>query len=507
MTASNLQLLVRHTKPKAKVSVILLDWGVRESFHSIRYLNEQSVQRDLYEVIWIEFYDRLPVELRQLAITSGPPALDTWLVMGYPGNTHYHKHRMYNAGIVLAHGQICVFCDSDAVFLPTFIDSIIKGFEQRPNAAIHLDEVRNYSKRYYPFNYPSITDILDNGCVNWTGKTTTGLDNIPDILHTANYGACMAARREDLIRIGGADEHIDYLGYICGPYELTFRLVNFGREEHWLRNEYIYHLWHPNTSGCNIEYKGPDDGRGMSLPAIQSRADGRVAPLKENPAIQRLRAGEAADADQLLRLLVQEGDEAWKVQDAPDESASALSTETHLGFSVTCYRNTWYAVPRAAGSFDPIKVQNQQYAQCYTASTRSALLMQISEREVTLGQTLVEVLRRLPLPRPVKRCGKWMLGFSRGRMHKPSTFSSSELVPHLVEEGYRGFNIVCCAGVWYGLGQEEGGFDAAKLQRGQYERCIVGASLEAIRAGIRARQRLYKRALRFARTCIARARA
>jgi hypothetical protein len=37
----------------------------------------------------------------------------------------------------------------------------------------------------------------------------------------------MAARRRGLLAIGGADEHIDYLGYMCGPYELTFRLMNY----------------------------------------------------------------------------------------------------------------------------------------------------------------------------------------------------------------------------------------------------------------------------------------
>jgi hypothetical protein len=487
------------------VSVILLDWGVRESFHSIRYLNEQSVPREQYELIWVEFYDRKPKELWHWVETEGLPVLDTWLVMGYPNNTHYHKHRMYNAGIVLAQGQICVFCDSDAIFLPTFIDSIVKGFAQGPNAAIHLDEVRNYSKRYYPFNYPPLADILDEGCVNWTGTTTTGLDNSADMLHTANYGACMAAWRHDLLRIGGADEHNDYLGYICGPYELTFRLVNLGREEHWLRNEYIYHMWHPNTSGCNIEYKGPDDGRGMSLPAIQSRTDGRVEPLKENLAIQQLRTGSQGDADRLLTLLVQEDDDTWMVHDGGNEAATP--SEIHLGFSVNCYRNTWYAVPREEGPFDPIKVQNQQYTQCYSASNRADLLGQLSERQVTVGRTLIHALRRLPIPRRVKRYGKWLLGINRGKMHQRSSFSSKDSFPHLVEEGYRGFNIVCCGGTWYGLGQEEGGFDVAKLQQGQYGRCIVGQSLEAVRAEIRVQQRLHKRAMRFAKRCISKIRA
>ena len=261
-TNCNMQLLINHATGQAKVSIILLDWGVRESFHSIHYLHKQTVAREKYELIWVEFYDRKPDELVRLAKSEPGPMLDKWLVMGYPEKVHYHKHRMYNAGIVLAHGEICVFCDSDAMFEPTFVETILKAFEERPNAVIHLDEVRNSSKRFYPFNYPAVSEVLRKDCLNWTGKTTTGLDNNPDMLHAANYGACMAARRDDLIRIGGADEHIDYLGYICGPYELTFRLTNLGREEHWLQSEFLYHVWHPNTSGCNVEYKGPEDGKG-----------------------------------------------------------------------------------------------------------------------------------------------------------------------------------------------------------------------------------------------------
>jgi len=135
-----MQLLVHRPKPAARVSVILLDWGVRESFHSIRYLNEQTIARDQYELIWVEFYERKPPQLVQLMDATDSAALDTWLVMNYPDKVHYHKHRMYNAGIVLANGQICVICDSDAIFTPTFIENIIKAFEERPKR-------RNSSRR------------------------------------------------------------------------------------------------------------------------------------------------------------------------------------------------------------------------------------------------------------------------------------------------------------------------------------------------------------------------
>ena len=71
----NMQLVVNHRKPRAKVSIILLDWGIRESFHSIRYLNTQTVPRDQYELIWVEFYDRKPPDLVRLTMLSSLYAL------------------------------------------------------------------------------------------------------------------------------------------------------------------------------------------------------------------------------------------------------------------------------------------------------------------------------------------------------------------------------------------------------------------------------------------------
>src|SRR6516165_7000899 len=153
---SSLEFIVDHARPDAKVSVILLDWSVRESFHSLHYLNRQSADRSQYELIWIEFYDRKPaalLEAVQAAEAAGRPLVDKLVVMNYPRDVIFHKHRMYNLGIVLAQGDICVICDSDAMFTPNFIPSIMTAFQQHPRSALHLDEVRSVSRRFYPFNF------------------------------------------------------------------------------------------------------------------------------------------------------------------------------------------------------------------------------------------------------------------------------------------------------------------------------------------------------------------
>src|SRR5438477_262107 len=108
------EVVLARTPARPKVSVILIDWGVRESFHSLEYLNRQTAARGDYELIWLEFYDRKPPDLRRLVAAGGAaPVLDKWLVLGYPDDAIFHKHRLYNVGLLAAAGEVCVLCDSD----------------------------------------------------------------------------------------------------------------------------------------------------------------------------------------------------------------------------------------------------------------------------------------------------------------------------------------------------------------------------------------------------------
>src|SRR3984893_4969289 len=105
--------LVRYRpRPGCRLSIILLDWGVRESFHSLHYLNRQTAPRDSYELIWLEFYDRRPAGLREMVKRRTPsrePARDSWVIAGYPKDVIFNKHRLYNLGILAASGEVCIF--------------------------------------------------------------------------------------------------------------------------------------------------------------------------------------------------------------------------------------------------------------------------------------------------------------------------------------------------------------------------------------------------------------
>lgn len=302
-----MEFVLRHRVEAAQVSFVLLDWSCRESFHTIDYLNEQTIGRDRYEIIWIEYYHRraaaITARTERARLASAPLPVDTYVVMGMPESVCYHKHLMYNLGILLASGKIVCICDSDALLAPGFVASVTSAFDQNGPMVLHYDEVRNNDARFWPFRRPSFDGVTGVGCINWINGRPLGLVDTVDPLHTRNYGACMCALREDLIAIGGADLHRDYLGHICGPYELTFRLGNYGRKEVWHQTEWLYHVWHPGQGG-DRNYAGPHDGRHMSTTALAFRENGSWWPHLESPAIRRLRQGEPGTEVDLVAALV-----------------------------------------------------------------------------------------------------------------------------------------------------------------------------------------------------------
>jgi hypothetical protein len=357
-----LRILRQSTKTRPRLSLILLDWGVRESLHVLHYLKHQTIPQEAFEVVLVEYYDAISKPAKEFE-----SSIDTWVLLEMPSDCYYHKHLMYNVGTVLSQAEILMFADSDAMVRPTFVETVLKAFHRDPLIVYHMDEFRNVRRDFYPFNYPSFEEVVGDGCVNnVNGKTKGILDDI-DSMHTRNYGACMCGWRKDIIGVGGADEDLSYLGHICGPYDMTFRLMNFGRRLVWEADEYLYHTWHPGSDGI-ANYLGPHDGRNMSTTAFQALCSGRLRPLVENEAIRHLRTGvPVGDAgpglrDLLINSSYAEDFNRFKLGGVVNRTVVAGSAPNSMcasyhGFDVYRINGLYYGVPPEMGPIDPVATE------------------------------------------------------------------------------------------------------------------------------------------------------
>jgi len=354
---------------KPLVSLILLDWSCRESFHMLDYLANQTLPRESYEIIWIEYYSTVSPEIKDLIekykAEAKIPPIDKWVVMNMPKELYYHKHLMYNVGIALAKGEIITICDSDAMVKPSFLETMVQEFEKDPHLVLHMDEVRNNDKKFHPFNYPDFEVVEGPGAINFKNGTTTGLVDTVDPLHTLNYGACMCAKRSDIIAIGGADEHINFLGHVCGPYDITFRLVNYGKREYWHPKELLYHVWHPGQAGDG-NFVGPHDGKHMSSTALEARDLGRIKPLVENEAIRSLRIHEDLNEEQLLNNLLDPFYlEEWTEEALAKGSSLYLWYTAEVlremdGYNIVRHAKKYYGLPCRLGAVDLNKEEDRK---------------------------------------------------------------------------------------------------------------------------------------------------
>ena len=261
-----------------RLSIILLDWDCRERFDPLDWLNQQNVPREDYELIWVELFDRVVPEVMEKADIVVTCHQDK-------ASGIYDKHAGYNAGLLLSRGELVCVCDSDAVFPTDFVQSIFKFFYSngpaaRPGVYFHYEGRSS-------LEYPGLksADELRSPSWHWWG------------LHP-NVGACMTVRTADAYRYGGFDAHESYKGYLCGPYDLGWRLMNAGMPEVWHDfSTMLWHFAHPDPVGSNGLFNSLKQNREITYPhvnlhalhAVEALTCGRLEPLTEDQHVRSRR--------------------------------------------------------------------------------------------------------------------------------------------------------------------------------------------------------------------------
>jgi hypothetical protein len=257
------------------VSIILLDWSVRESFHALNWLSMQDVPRATYELIWLDLYDRVVPEAMEKA--------DIVITCRQKGM--YHKHMGYNIGLLHSRGRIITVCDSDAVFPPNFVSSIVSTLNCNDSGGPSPLVLMHYEWRTSEKYPPNLSSIAELSNYSWQELWP-------------NVGACMSVRRKDALRFGGFDEHRSFKGYLCGPYDLGWRLINAGIPEIWHdESTALWHFAHPDPVASFRQQLSLEMAReimyphleGHALTAVEAFSSGRILPLLENPEIRKLR--------------------------------------------------------------------------------------------------------------------------------------------------------------------------------------------------------------------------
>jgi hypothetical protein len=128
-----------------------------------------------------------------------------------------------------------------------------------------------------------------------------------------------------------------------------------------------------------------------------------------------------------------------------------LLEENYHGFNIIVFRNRVYAIPQPEGAFDLERVKKGEYSRSFQSSS------------------LQEVKKAID---------------SEFFSSKVNDKKAAELPPQLLEENYRGFNLVVFRNRVYAIPQSEGAFDLERVEKGGYSRSFQGSSVQEVKKAI-----------------------
>ncbi len=207
----------------------MIDGGFREAFHTIDCLANQSLPRDCYEIIWVEYYgyaNPLIADRQDVRV----------ITLNHFPDTMYHSSYCFNEGIRQSKGEIIAVLDADLVMGERFLETIIKEHDRYDDLAMYflrLDQPEEKRTDNVSLSY------LQNTCI---------------IRVATNYGACLTVRKKWLLEINGYEQHRAFAsGNHANGLEMYTRLRNLGLAIKWHPSERLYHPWHSGTSGRDAD--------------------------------------------------------------------------------------------------------------------------------------------------------------------------------------------------------------------------------------------------------------
>ncbi|MBN2303286.1 MAG: glycosyltransferase [Anaerolineae bacterium] len=215
--------MTEHTSPR--ISVIMVDGSFREYFHAIDFFGNQTLPPDEYELIWVEYTNRVQPELAE-KIAQYP----NFKIITLNREDVYHSSYCFNAGITASSGEVIVIPDADVVVEPDFLERVWAEHQTNNKLVMYL----------YRFNEDQSEHKPD-----WD---LDHLRTVGRLTNPSNYGGCLTVRKKWLLAINGYEQHSTFESGLHGNgYDIYSRLKILGLHVMWHPEIRLYHPWHPIT--------------------------------------------------------------------------------------------------------------------------------------------------------------------------------------------------------------------------------------------------------------------
>ncbi len=258
----------RGEKAAVKISVLMVDGGFRENIFGAEYFSRQDYPEDQYEVLWVEYFDRLHPGLADC------PKVRT-VTLNRSGI--YHSSYCFNAGIQAAKGDVLVIPDADQIVMPDFLQRV---------AELHRRYIRLVAYGYR-------LDEARRG--DLCSHTLHELQQKCELKNPSNYGGCLTVRKEWLSTINGYEQHpIFRSGNHANGLDVYTRLRNLGLAVQWEPSLLLYHPWHDFTCQHTSEHEAQQALIEWRRQNVQSQAFDGLNPAR-NAAVP-------PDAERILQV-------------------------------------------------------------------------------------------------------------------------------------------------------------------------------------------------------------
>jgi hypothetical protein len=220
---------------RPKISVVMVDGSFRERYESIEFMAGQDMPSADYELIWVEYYDRVHPDLQRRIDVAGRDQSFRVITLGRSGT--YHSSYCFNRGISEARGEVMVIPDADVIAEPGFLSAVWRDHQANDRLATY----------YHRYNEPTDRRV-----------ETVSLDRLREVCeltNPSNHGACLSVRRKWLVEINGYEQSpIFATGFHANDKDVYARLCNLGLMVRWNPEVKLFHPWHDMTGEITPHY-------------------------------------------------------------------------------------------------------------------------------------------------------------------------------------------------------------------------------------------------------------